>query len=166
MDRRRRTTGAVAVWGALALAVTWATPAGAGPGSFFGPAKLSVRGAAASQGEGGEYGLGVWAQTAGEAKDADGQFRAGHKGPDGEWGVAGNVHCLARHGGVIQVSGRVFGSGGENMAGKDFFATINVDSPQSFSDVTFAAPDEREPCSGEAPTTHAVTKGGYEANGG
>lgn len=168
MDRRRRAAGVVAVWGALVLAVTWATPAGAGPGDFFGPAKLSVRGAAASQGENGGYGLGVWARTAGEPEEAEGQFRFGHRGPDGEYGVAGEVHCLSRDAsGLIQVSGRVFGSGGEDFVGKDFAATVDVDGqPQRFSDLRTGDPGTFAPCSGGLPTFHTVTDGGYQANGG
>jgi len=166
VERRRTTTRALATWGALALAVMWAAPAEAGPDDgFFG--RLSVRGAGASQGEDGGYGLGVWARTAGEAEDAEGQFRFGHKGPDGEYGEAGNVHCLSRDaGGLIQVSGRVFGSGGENFAGKDFAATIDVDSdPQRFSEVKISEPDTVGPCSGGLPTFHTVNEGGYEVSG-
>ncbi len=127
-----------------------------------------MRGAAASQGEGGSYGLGVWARTAGEAQEAEGQFRYGHRGPDGEFGVAGNVHCLARDAsGLIQVSGRVFGSGGQNFVGKDFAATIDVDSsPQRFSDLKIGEAGSFAACSGGLPGFHPVTEGGYEANGG
>lgn len=169
MNRRRRTTRALATCGALALAAIWAAPAGAEPGGgFFGPSKLSVRGAGASQGEAGKYGLGVWASTAGAPEEADGQFRFGHKGPDGEYGMAGNVHCLSRDAnGLIHVSGRVFGSGGENFAGKDFFATLDVNGdPQGFSDAKIAEPDTLAPCSGDLPVVHSVTDGGYQANDG
>jgi hypothetical protein len=129
---------------------------------------MSVRGAAASEGEGGGYGLGVWARTAGEAEEADGQFRFGHKGPDGEYGVAGSVHCLSRDAsGLIQVSGTVMGSGGEDFAGQDFAATIDVDGdPQRFSDPRFGEPDTLTPCGGGLPTFHTVTEGGYQADGG
>ena len=169
MERRRGATRVLATWGALALALLLAAPAGAEPGGgFFGPSKLSVRGAGASQGEGGGYGLGVWASTAGAPEEADGQFRYGHKGPDGEYGVAGNVHCLARDAnGLIQVSGRVFGSGGQNFAGQDFAATLDVDGdPQRFSDARFGDPETIEPCSGGLGTFHPVTDGGYQATDG
>ncbi|MGH8971930.1 MAG: hypothetical protein ACRD0C_01825 [Acidimicrobiia bacterium] len=159
----------MAIWGVLALAVTGAAPASAGPGDFFGGSdRLSVRGAAASQGDGGGYGLGVWARTAGEAEEASGQFRYGHRGPDGEYGVAGNVHCLARDAaGLIQVSGRVFASGGQNFVGKDFAATIDVDgSPQRFSDLKIGEAGSFAPCSGGESAFHPVTEGGYEARGG
>ncbi|MGH9041687.1 MAG: hypothetical protein ACRDZ3_15825 [Acidimicrobiia bacterium] len=152
---------------ALALGVVGEAPAVAGPGDYFGPAKLRVRGAASSQEEGaGMYGLGVWAQTSGAPEEADGQFRFGHRGPDGEYGVAGNVHCLTRDAaGLIQVSGRVFGSGGENFAGKDFAATVDVDgSPQRFSDARFGEPGTLTACGGGEPTFHTVTDGGYEAS--
>jgi hypothetical protein len=145
-----------------------AAPALAGPGGFFGgPATLSVRGAAASQGDGGGYGLGVWARTAGGAEEAEGQFRYGHRGPDGEYGVAGNVHCLSRDAaGLIQVSGRVFGSGGQNFAGQDFAATIDADSsPQRFSDLKVGEAGTLTPCGGGNPGFHPVTEGGYEVSG-
>ena len=156
----------VAVSAVLALAVMGVAPALAGPGDFFGPAKLRVRGAASSEAESGMYGLGVWAQTAGGPEEADGQFRFGHKGPDGKYGVAGNVHCLSRDAtGLIQVSGRVFGSGGEDFAGKDFAATVDVDgSPQRFSDVKIGEPGTLTACGGGEPTFHTVTDGGYEAS--
>jgi hypothetical protein len=165
---KRSRVAAVAVAAVLALAMGGTVPASAGPGDFFGPGKLSVRGAAASQGDSGGYGLGVWARTSGGAEDAEGQFRAGHRGPDGEYGMAGNVHCLSRDAsGLIQVSGRIFGSGGQDFAGKDFAATIDVDSqPQRFSDVRIGEPDSLAPCSGGLPTFHDVTEGGYETAGG
>jgi hypothetical protein len=158
----------VAASGILTLALMWAGPADARPGGFFGPERLSVRGAAASQGDDGGYGLGVWARTAGGAEEADGQLRYGHKGPDGEYGVAGNVHCLSRDAdGLIQVSGRVFGSGGQNFAGKDFAATIDVDGePQRFSDLKIGEPGTIEPCGGGLPPFHTVTDGGYQVSGG
>lgn len=149
----------------LALALAPAVPASGAP---WEPAKQSVRGAAASQGEGGNYGLGIWASTGGAPEDASGQFRYGHRGPDGEYGVAGNVHCLTRDAnGLVQVSGRVFMSGGQNFVGKDFAATIDVDSsPQRFSDLRVGDTGTVAPCSGGGAGFHPVTEGGYEASGG
>jgi hypothetical protein len=78
------------------------------------------------------------------------------------------VHCLSRDAsGLIQVSGRVFGSGGENFAGQDFAATIDVDSqPQRFSDLKVGEPGTLAPCSGGLPTFHTVTDGEYQVSGG
>ncbi|MGH8992749.1 MAG: hypothetical protein ACRDZ7_14675 [Acidimicrobiia bacterium] len=170
MPRQRRGAGAVAV-GALLALVVWSAPVSAGPGDFFpgpgGSSELSVRGAGKSHADGGDYGLGVWASTPGGPEEADGQFRFGHRGPDGEYGMAGNVHCLSRDAsGLIQVSGRIFGSGGQNFAGKDFAATIDVDSsPQRFSDVTLGEAGTVGACSGGQPSFHGVTDGGYETEG-
>ncbi|HLF41532.1 MAG TPA: hypothetical protein VI854_08670 [Acidimicrobiia bacterium] len=168
MTNWRRTTRVVAAGSGLALVLLWAGPTSAEPGGgWFGPGQLSVRGAAMSQGDNGSYGLGVWARTAGDPEDARGQFRAGHDGPDGTWGVAGSVDCLRRDAsGLVLVSGQVFGSGGQDHAGEDFSATIDVDGdPQRFSDVVLAAPGTVSPCQGGMPGFHDVTRGGYEVTG-
>lgn len=142
--------------------------AGPGPDGFMGPARMSIRGAGASETEAGDYGLGVWARTTGAPEEAEGQFRFGHRGADGERGYAGEVHCLSRDAaGLVQVSGRVFGSGGEDAAGQDFAATVDVDgSPQRFSDVRLGDPGTIAPCSGGGPGFHPVTRGGYDAAAG
>jgi hypothetical protein len=138
-----------------------------GPGSFFGPARLRIQGAGASQAAGRDYGLGIWARTPGAPEEADGQFRYGQKGPDGDAGMAGRVRCLSRDAnGLIQASGFIFGSGGENDAGQDFAVTIDTQSsPQRFSDLRLAEPKTLVPCSGGGPGFHPVTRGGYRTEG-
>lgn len=109
----------------------------------------------------------MFARTTGEAEDAEGQFRAGQKGADGERGMAGSVDCLTRDdAGLIQVSGTIFGSGGEDAAGQDFAVTLDVDSePQRFSGVRLGEPGTIAPCSGGEPDFHPVTEGGYTVTG-
>lgn len=167
MDSQRVAKGPI--WLASVLLMVWAAPAVAGPGDwFFPPSRLSVGGAAASEGEGTQHGLGVWARTTGTAEEAEGQFRFGERSPQTERGVAGSVHCLSRDAaGLIQVSGRIFASGGENLVGKDFAATIDVESePQRFSDLRIGEAETLPPCGGGEPGFHAVTQGGYQADGG
>ena len=167
MELTRGKRGAAILGGAM-LAALWLPAPAIGQQGGFGPSGLSVRGAAASQSETGSYGLGVWAQSWGCAENAEGRFRFGQKGPDGERGMGGNVRCLARDAaGLIQVSGTIFGSAGEDVAGKDFAATIDVDSsPQRFSTVRLREPGTVAPCSGGLPEFHTVTEGGYQATGG
>lgn len=170
MERRHTAKRAMAAAGALVLAAAgWMAPAAAAPGEGgFGPGRLSVRGAAMSEGGDTSHGLGVWARTAGGAEEARGQFRFGHQGPDGEWGVAGHVRCLTRDDdGLVQVSGVVFGSGGRDHVGDAFAATVDVDAePQRFSDLRLGEPGTVGPCSGGGPGFHTVTRGGYQATGG
>lgn len=167
--QRTRIGRSAALCAGVALVVLWGSgPATGAPWDGPGGGGLSIRGAAASQGEGGEYGLGVFARTTGDAEDAEGQFRFGQKGADGERGMAGSVHCLSRDAaGLIQVSGSIFGSGGEDAAGQDFAATIDADSePQRFSTVRVGEPGTIAPCSGGEPEFHTVTEGGYTVTGG
>jgi hypothetical protein len=109
--------------------------------------------------------LGVYARTNGAPEDAWGQFRFGEDA-DGGRGQAGEVHCLTRDAqGLIQVSGRVFASGGRNDVGEDFAATIDTESsPQRFSGVRLGSPGTIAPCSGGTAEFHPVTRGGYESS--
>jgi hypothetical protein len=152
--------------GILGLVLAGASAAGATPDDWwFGQSKVMVRGAAASQTGGGSYGLGVYARNNGAPEDGWGQFRFG-EGADGGHGDAGEVHCLTRDAnGLIQVSGRIFGSGGRDDAGRDFAATIDTEStPQRFSGVRLGAPGSIAPCSGGTADFHPVTRGGYESS--
>ncbi len=158
--------GIMALMGGPAVQATVPTSPSGGPGDFSGPARMSIRGAAASETASGDYGLGVWARTTGEPEDAQGQLRFGHRGTDGKKGLAGEVHCLSRDAaGLVQLSGTIFGSGGEDAAGKDFAVTVDADgSPQRFSDLRLGDPGTIAACSGGAPEFHPVTRGGYDAS--
>jgi hypothetical protein len=151
--------------GILGLVLAGASSAGASPDDWwFGQSKAMIRGAAASQTSSGNYGLGVYARNNGAPEDAWGQFRFGEDA-NGDHGDAGEVHCLTRDAnGLMQVSGRVFGSGGRNDAGRDFAATIDTEGqPQRFS-VRLGAPGTIAPCSGGTADFHPVTRGGYESS--
>ncbi len=165
MERLRRIgRGGVAV-GILGLVLS-GSPAGASPDDWwFGESKVMIRGAGASQTDQGNYGLGVYARNNGAPEDAWGQFRFGEDA-DGGKGDAGEVHCLTRDAsGLVQISGRIFGSGGSNDAGQDFAATVDTESrPQRFSGVRLGAPGTIAPCSGGAAEFHPVTRGGYESS--
>jgi hypothetical protein len=152
--------------GILGLVLAGASAAGASPDDWwFGQSKVMIRGAGASQTEGGNYGLGVYARNNGAPEDAWGQFRFGENAND-NGGDAGEVHCLTRDAtGLIQVSGRIFGSGGRDDAGQDFAATIDTESkPQRFSGVRLGAPGTIAPCSGGTADFHPVTRGHYESS--
>ena len=152
--------------GILGLVLAGASSAGASPDDWwFGQSKAMIRGAAASQTSSGNYGLGVYARNNGAPEDAWGQFRFGEDA-DGDHGDAGEVHCLTRDAnGLIQVSGRIFGSGGRNDAGQDFAATVDTESrPQRFSGVRLGAPGTIAPCSSGTADFHPVTRGGYESS--
>ena len=165
----RRVAVSAILFLALAAPAAVADPGGEWPGGpgGFGPARLRVEGAGASQEADSDYGLGIWARTPGAPEEADGQFRYGHHSPDGEVGVAGRVRCLSQDdNGLVQASGFIFGSGGENDAGQDFAVTIDTRSdPQRFSDLRLADPDTLAPCSGGGPGFHPVTRGGYRTQG-
>ncbi|HVW35631.1 MAG TPA: hypothetical protein VHL53_24070, partial [Acidimicrobiia bacterium] len=126
----------------MAAAVTGLVVMGTGPANaspddwWFGQSKVMIRGAAMSETDQGTWGLGVYARNNGAPEDAWGQFRYGEHADSGH-GDAGEVHCLTRDAaGLIQVSGRIFGSGGRNDAGQDFAATVDTQSsPQRFSGV-------------------------------
>ena len=65
----------------------------------------------------------------------------------------------------MQVSGRIFGSGGRNDAGRDFAATIDTEStPQRFSGLRLGPPGTIAPCSGGTSDLHPVTSGRYESS--
>jgi hypothetical protein len=152
--------------GILGLVLAGASSAGASPDDWwFGQSKVMIRGAGASQTGDGNYGLGVYARSDGKPEEAWGQFRFGEDAEGGH-GDAGEVHCLTRDAqGLIQVSGRIFGSGGQDDTGKDFAATIDTESkPQRFSGVRLAAPDSIAPCSGGTADFHPVTRGRYESS--
>ena len=152
--------------GMVAFGLTIASPAGATPDDWwFGQSKVMIRGAAASQTSSGNYGLGVYARNNGAPEDAWGQFRFGEDAQDSH-GDAGAVHCLTRDAdGLIQVSGRIFGSGGRDDAGRDFAATIDTEStPQRFSGIRLGPPGTIAPCSGGMGELHPVTRGGYESS--
>ena len=167
MERKRSRIGrGGAVAGLLGLMLLTAPSAGASPDDWwFGQSKVMIRGAGASQTPSGNYGLGVYARNNGAPEDAWGQFRFGEDA-DGDHGDAGEVHCLTRDAnGLIQVSGRIFGSGGRNDAGQDFAATVDTESrPQRFSGVRLGAPGTIAPCSGGTADFHPVTRGGYESS--
>jgi hypothetical protein len=146
--------------------VLGASPVGASPDDWwFGDSRVMIRGAAASQSSNGNHGLGVYARNNGAPEDGWGQFRFGED-VDGGHGDAGEVHCLTRDGaGLIQISGRVFASGGRDDRGKDFAATIDTESkPQRFSGVRLGAPGTIESCSGGTADFFPVTRGGYESS--
>lgn len=167
MERNWKRAGRGAAAAAIiGMVVTGASGAGATPDDWwFGRSRVMVRGAAASQTADGNYGLGVYARTNGAPEEAWGQFRFGED-VDGPHGQAGSVHCLNRDAaGLIQVSGRIFGSGGRNDAGRDFAATIDTESsPQRFSGVRLGPPGTIAPCSGGTADFHPVTRGGYESS--
>jgi hypothetical protein len=152
--------------GMLGLLMAGASSADASPDDWwFGESRVMIRGAGASQTPDGNYGLGVYARNNGAPEEGWGQFRFGEDA-DGEHGDAGEVHCLTRDAaGLIQVSGRIFGSGGRDDAGKDFAATIDTESkPQRFSGVRLGAPGTIAPCSGGTADFHPVTRGRYESS--
>lgn len=164
--RWRAAKHGIAATAMLALALGGASSAGASPDDWwFGSSGVMVRGAAASQTESGNHGLGVYARTNGAPEDAWGQFRFGED-VDGGRGQAGEAHCLARDAqGLIQVSGRVFASGGQNDVGEDFAATIDTESkPQRFSGVRLGSPGTIAPCSGGTADFYPVTRGRYESS--
>ena len=155
-----------AVIASLALVVAGASAAGASPDDWwFGRSKVMIRGAAASQTDQGDYGLGVYARNNGAPEEGWGQFRFGEDADSGH-GDAGEVHCLTRDAaGLIQVSGRIFASGGRDDAGRDFAATIDTQSqPQRFSGVRFGPRGSIAPCSGGTADFHPVTRGGYDSS--
>ena len=97
MQRTRARLGfsfvAVGIVGCLLMG---ASPAGATPDDWwFGQSGVMIRGAAASQTESGNYGLGVYARNNGAPDEAWGQFRFGENA-DSDHGDAGEVHCLTR----------------------------------------------------------------------
>jgi hypothetical protein len=156
----------VAAAGIMGSVLAGVPSAGASPDDWwFGQSKVMIRGAAASQTESGNYGLGVYARNNGAPEDAWGQFRFGEDAEGGH-GDAGEVHCLTRDAeGLMQVSGRIFGSGGRNDAGQDFAATIDTEStPQRFSGVRLGPPGSIAPCSGGTGVFHPVTRGHYESS--
>ena len=156
----------VAVVGLLGLVLVGASPAGASPDDWwFGHSKVMIRGAAASQTPGGNYGLGVYARNNGAPEDAWGQFRYGENA-DSDHGDAGEVRCLTRDADhLIQVSGRLFASGGRDDAGRDFAVTIDTESsPQRFSGIRLGAPGTIAPCSGGTADFHPVTRGGFDSS--
>ena len=166
MERMRRIGLEAAAVGIVGLMLTGSSPAGASPDDWwFGQSKVMIRGAATSQTDRGNYGLGVYARNDGAPEDGWGQFRYGEDAEGGH-GDAGEVHCLTRDAkGLIQVSGRIFASGGRDDAGQDFAATIDTESkPQRFSDVRLGAPGTIAPCSGGGADFHPVTRGRYESS--
>lgn len=165
MNGRWRGTG-LAVAAMLVGGLGWPSPVGARPDDWwFGNSGTMIRGAAASQTSSGNFGLGVYARSNGAPEEAWGQFRYGED-VEGGRGDAGEVHCLRRDAeGLMQVSGRIFASGGENDVGQDFAATIDTESdPQRFSGVRLGPPDTIAPCSGGTAEFHPVTRGGYESS--
>src|SRR4051812_25627375 len=151
--------------GILGLVLVGASAAGASPDDWwFGRSRAMIRGAAASQTTAGNYGLGVYARTDGAPDEAWGQFRFGEDAA-GDHGDAGEVRCLTRDAnGLMQVSGRIFGSGGRNDAGRDFAVAIDTQSePQRFSGVRLGDPGTIAPCSGGTADFHPVTRGGFES---
>ena len=167
MERRRSRAGrCVVAVGVLGL-VLGASPAGASPDDWwFGDSRVMIRGAAASQSTDGNHGLGVYARNNGAApEDGWGQFRFGED-VEGGHGDAGEVHCLTRDAtGLIQVSGRIFASGGRDDRGKDFAATIDTESkPQRFSGVRLGEAGTIAACSGGTADFYPVTRGGYESS--
>ena len=168
MERTRIGTGFVmiAAAGILGSVLAGVAPAGATPDDWwFGQSGVMIRGAATSQTESGNYGLGVYARNSGAPEDAWGQFRFGEDAEGGH-GDAGEVRCLTRGAdGLMQVSGRIFGSGGRDDAGQDFAATIDTEStPQRFSGLRLGPPGTIAPCSGGTSDFHPVTSGGYESS--
>jgi hypothetical protein len=154
------------VLGIMGLVVLGASPVGASPDDWwFGQSKVMIRGAAASQTPDGNYGLGVYARNNGAPEEAWGQFRYGEDAA-GDHGDAGEVRCLTRDANhLMQVSGRLFASGGRNDAGQDFAVTIDTQStPQRFSGVRLGAPGSIAPCSGGTADFHPVTRGGFESS--
>ena len=167
MKRRvRRTKLGATVLILTGAVLIGALPAGATPDDWwFGRSGAMIRGAAASDTGAGTFGLGVYARSNGGPQDAWGQFRYGQD-VEGGRGDAGEVRCLTRDAaGLMQVSGRIFGSGGRNDAGQDFAATIDTQSsPQRFSGVRLGPPGSIAPCSGGTGEFHPVTRGGYESS--
>ena len=156
----------VAVLAILGLVVVGASAAGASPDDWwFGRSRVMVRGAAASESPGGNYGLGIYARNDGAPEEAWGQIRFGEDAA-GQHGDAGEVRCLTRDAdGLVQVSGRLFASGGRNDAGRDFAVTLDTEGrPQRFSDVRLGAPGTIAPCSGGTADFHPVTRGGFESS--
>ena len=165
-QRARLLAGSATLVGMVGLMLVGASAAGASPDDWwFGQSKAMIRGAAASQTPDGNYGLGVYARNNGAPDEAWGQFRFGEDAESGH-GDAGEVHCLTRDAnGLMQVSGRIFGSGGRDDAGRDFAVTIDTESkPQRFSGVRFGDPGSIAPCSGGTADFHPVTRGGYESS--
>ena len=167
MERRRSRAGRCGVAVGVLGLVLGASPAGASPDDWwFGDSRVMIRGAAASQSTDGNHGLGVYARNNGAApEDGWGQFRFGED-VEGGHGDAGEVHCLTRDAtGLIQVSGRIFASGGRDDRGKDFAATIDTESkPQRFSGVRLGEAGTIAACSGGTADFHPVTRGGYESS--
>ena len=162
---RRTGRGAAAV-GILGLVLISASAAGASPDDWwFGQSRVMIRGAAASQTSAGNHGLGVYARNNGAPEEAWGQFRFGEDAA-GHHGDAGEVRCLTRDkNGLMQVSGRIFASGGRDDAGRDFAVTIDTESqPQRFSGVRLGAAGSISPCSGGTGDLYPVTRGGFESS--
>jgi hypothetical protein len=162
-------TGVIAtafVVGTVVVGATAAPGAGASPDDWwFGRSGVMIRGAAASESSSGNHGLGIYARNNGKPEEGWGQFRFGEDA-DSRHGDAGEVHCLTRDAnGLIQVSGRMFASGGRNDAGQDFAVTVDTEStPQRFSGVRLGAPGTVAPCSGGTAEFHPVTRGGFESS--
>lgn len=164
--RNRRPARRIASAGILALVFIGGPPADASPDDWwFGRSRVMIRGAAASHSESGNRGLAVYARNDGAPEDAWGQFRFGED-VDGGHGDAGDVRCLTRDAaGLMQLSGRIFASGGRDDSGRDFAATIDTASaPQRFSGVRLGEPGTIEPCSGGTGDWYPVTRGGYESS--
>ena len=156
----------VAVVGIVGFVLVGASPVGASPDDWwFGRSGVMIRGAAASETPGGHYGLGVYARNNGAPDEAWGQVRYGEDAAD-DHGDAGEVRCLTRDANdLMQVSGRLFASGGRDDAGRDFAVTIDTQStPQRFSGVRFGAPGTIAPCSGGTAEFHPVTRGGFDSS--
>ncbi|HYH48866.1 MAG TPA: hypothetical protein VEG38_04890 [Acidimicrobiia bacterium] len=150
----------------LGLVCGGVSSAGASPDDWwFGRSRVMIRGAAASQSPSGNHGLAIYARNDGAPEDAWGQFRFGED-VDGGHGDAGDVRCLTRDAaGFMQVSGRIFASGGRDDSGRDFAATIDTAStPQRFSGVRLGEPGAIAPCSGGTDDWYPVTRGGYESS--
>jgi hypothetical protein len=162
----RLLAGTASIVGMLGFMLVGASAAGASPDDWwFGQSKAMIRGAGASQTSAGSHGLGVYARNNGAPDEAWGQFRFGED-VEGGHGDAGEVHCLTRDAkGLMQVSGRLFASGGRDDAGRDFAVTIDTESqPQRFSGVRIGAPGTIAPCSGGTADFYPVTRGGYESS--
>jgi len=157
---------AVAAVGTVGLVLCAASGAGASPDDWwFGRSRVMIRGAATSETPGGNHGLGIYARNNGAPNEAWGQFRFGED-TEGGHGQAGEVRCLTRDAnGLMQVSGRLFASGGRDDAGRDFAVTLDTEStPQRFSGVRLGAPGTIAPCGGGTAEFHPVTRGGFDSS--
>ena len=164
--RNRKPAGGIAAAAMVGLVCAGGSSAGASPDDWwFGRSRVMIRGAAASHTPSGYHGLAIYARNDGAPEDAWGLFRFGED-VDGGSGDAGQVGCLTRDAaGLMQVSGRVFASGGRDDSGRDFAATIDTEStPQRFSGVRLGDPGTIEPCSGGTNDWYPVTRGAYESS--